>query len=56
VFAATALACAAGPELGVMIGLRAVQGFAAGGFGPAAFVAAFMLAAARAADRRPYGK
>jgi DHA2 family multidrug resistance protein len=44
VFAATALACAAGPDLGVMIGLRAVQGFAAGGFGPAAFVAAFMVA------------
>ncbi len=44
VFAATALACATGPELGVAIGLRAVQGFAAGGFGPAAFVAAFMVA------------
>jgi DHA2 family multidrug resistance protein len=44
VFGATALACSAGPELGVMIGLRAVQGFAAGGFGPAAFVAAFMVA------------
>lgn len=44
VFAATALACATGPELGVMIGLRAVQGFAAGGFGPAAFVAVFMVA------------
>lgn len=44
VFAATALACATGPDLGVMIGLRAVQGFAAGGFGPAAFVAAFMVA------------
>jgi DHA2 family multidrug resistance protein len=44
VFAAAALACATGPDLGVMIGLRAVQGFAAGGFGPAAFVAAFMVA------------
>jgi DHA2 family multidrug resistance protein len=44
VFAATALACGTGPELGVMIGLRALQGFAAGGFGPAAFVAAFMVA------------
>jgi DHA2 family multidrug resistance protein len=44
VFATTALACATGPDLGVMIGLRAVQGFAAGGFGPAAFVAAFMVA------------
>lgn len=44
VFAAAALACATGPDLGVMIGLRAVQGFAAGGFGPAAFVAVFMVA------------
>jgi DHA2 family multidrug resistance protein len=44
VFATTALACATGPDLGVMIGLRAVQGFAAGGFGPAAFVAVFMVA------------
>jgi DHA2 family multidrug resistance protein len=44
VFAATALACATGPDLDVMIGLRAVQGYAAGGFGPAAFVAAFMVA------------
>lgn len=44
VFATTALACSTGPSLGVMIGLRAVQGFAAGGFGPAAFVAVFMVA------------
>src|SRR5574341_33584 len=44
VFAAAALACAMGPDLGVMIGLRSVQGFAAGGFGPAAFVAVFMVA------------
>jgi MFS transporter, DHA2 family, multidrug resistance protein len=44
VFAATALACAMGPALGLMIGLRAIQGFAAGGFGPAAFVAVFMVA------------
>jgi DHA2 family multidrug resistance protein len=44
IFGATALACARGPELGVMIALRAVQGFAAGGFGPAAFVAIFMTA------------
>src|SRR3954469_17955798 len=44
VFATAALACATGPDLGVMIGLRAVQGFAAGGFGPAAFVAAFVVA------------
>jgi MFS transporter, DHA2 family, multidrug resistance protein len=44
VFATAALACATGPELGVAIWLRAIQGFAAGGFGPAAFVAAFMVA------------
>ena len=44
VFATTALACATGPDLAVMIALRAIQGFAAGGFGPAAFVAAFMVA------------
>jgi DHA2 family multidrug resistance protein len=44
VFATTALACATGPDLGVLIGLRTVQGFAAGGFGPAAFVAAFVVA------------
>jgi MFS transporter, DHA2 family, multidrug resistance protein len=44
VFATTALACASGPDLSVMIGLRAIQGFAAGGFGPAAFFAAFVVA------------
>jgi DHA2 family multidrug resistance protein len=43
-FGTTALACATAPELGVMIALRAGQGFAAGGFGPAAFVAIFMTA------------
>jgi len=42
VFGTTALACATAPELGVMIALRAGQGFVAGGFGPAAFVAVFM--------------
>jgi DHA2 family multidrug resistance protein len=40
-FAATALACAAAPPLPLMIGLRALQGFAAGAFGPLAFVATF---------------
>ncbi len=44
VFAITALACAGAPDLGVMIALRTIQGFAAGGFGPAAFVAVFMVA------------
>lgn len=44
VFGGTALACATAPDLSVMIALRAVQGFVAGGFGPAAFVAVFMTA------------
>ena len=44
VFATTALACATAPELGMMIALRTMQGFSAGGFGPAAFVAVFMVA------------
>jgi DHA2 family multidrug resistance protein len=44
IFGTAALACAAGPTLEIMIALRAVQGFAAGGFGPAAFVAIFMTA------------
>jgi DHA2 family multidrug resistance protein len=43
-FGATAFACAMAPDLSVMIVLRAVQGFVAGGFGPAAFVAVFMTA------------
>ena len=42
-FAVTALACATAPDLQVMIALRTIQGFAAGGFGPAAFVAVFMV-------------
>ena len=51
-FAITALACATAPDLGVMIALRAIQGFAAGGFGPAAFVAVFMGAGG---PRLPFG-
>jgi DHA2 family multidrug resistance protein len=43
VFAAIALACAAAPPLPLLIALRAVQGLAAGAFGPAAFVAVFMI-------------
>jgi DHA2 family multidrug resistance protein len=43
VFAVTALASATAPDLGMMIALRGIQGFAAGGFGPAAFVAVFMV-------------
>lgn len=42
-FAVTALACATPPDLQVMIAIRTIQGFAAGGFGPAAFVAVFMV-------------
>lgn len=42
-FAILALVCAAAPPLPVLIGLRALQGIAAGSFGPAAFVAAFMV-------------
>ncbi|ACP21707.1 drug resistance transporter, EmrB/QacA subfamily (plasmid) [Sinorhizobium fredii NGR234] len=43
-FAAAALAGASTSELGAMVALRSLQGFAAGGFGPAAFVAVFMVA------------
>lgn len=43
VLAGTAFACAAGPELGVMVALRALQGLAAGGFGPVGFLAVFMV-------------
>ncbi|GLS33508.1 MFS transporter, DHA2 family, multidrug resistance protein [Mesorhizobium albiziae] len=42
-FATTAFACATAPELQVMVALRTIQGFAAGGFGPAAFVAVFTV-------------
>ena len=51
-FAVTALACATAPDLRVMIALRTIQGFAAGGFGPAAFVAVFMVTGG---PRLPFG-
>jgi MFS transporter, DHA2 family, multidrug resistance protein len=51
-FAATALACTTAPDLQVMIALRTIQGFAAGGFGPAAFVAVFMVTGG---PRLPFG-
>jgi DHA2 family multidrug resistance protein len=51
-FAVTALACATAPDIGVMIALRAIQGFVAGGFGPAAFVAVFMVTGG---PRLPFG-
>ncbi|MBP2239067.1 DHA2 family multidrug resistance protein [Sinorhizobium kostiense] len=50
-FAAAAIACAITTDVGIMIALRSVQGFAAGGFGPAAFVAIFMVAGG---PRLPY--
>ena len=43
-FAASALACAIEHDLRVVIWLRVIQGFAAGGFGPAAFFAVFVVA------------
>lgn len=43
-FAAAALAGALTSDLGAMIAFRSLQGFAAGGFGPAAFVAVFTVA------------
>jgi DHA2 family multidrug resistance protein len=52
IFAAAALACAAGPELPLMVALRAAQGFAAGGFGPLAFAAVFTTLAG---PRLPFG-
>lgn len=52
VFAMSAVGCAIAPSLPLMIVLRALQGFAAGGFGPIAFVATF--AAARG-PRLPLG-
>jgi MFS transporter, DHA2 family, multidrug resistance protein len=51
-FAVTALACATAPDLLVMIVLRTLQGFVAGGFGPAAFVAVFMVTSG---PRLPFG-
>ncbi|MEY9101763.1 DHA2 family multidrug resistance protein [Sinorhizobium fredii] len=50
-FAAAAIACAITADLGTMIAFRSVQGFAAGGYGPAAFVAIFMVAGG---PRLPY--
>ncbi|MDK1373793.1 MULTISPECIES: MFS transporter [unclassified Sinorhizobium] len=50
-FAALAIACATTTDLGAMVAFRAVQGFAAGGFGPAAFAATFMVAGG---PRLPY--
>lgn len=43
VFTATALACAFTDDLATAIVLRVIQGFAAGGFNPAAFVAVFIV-------------
>src|SRR5262249_42411929 len=43
VFAAMALACAITDDLPTAIVLRAIQGLAAGGFSPAAFIAVFMV-------------
>ncbi|RWC47080.1 MAG: MFS transporter [Mesorhizobium sp.] len=51
-FAVTALACTTAPDLQVMIALRTIQGFVAGGFGPAAFVAVFMVTGG---PRLPFG-
>jgi DHA2 family multidrug resistance protein len=51
-FAITALACTTAPDLQVMIALRTIQGFVAGGFGPAAFVAVFMVTGG---PRLPFG-
>jgi DHA2 family multidrug resistance protein len=42
-FALAALGCSAPIGLGPMIALRAIQGFVAGGFGPAGFVAVFTV-------------
>ncbi len=52
VFSMTALVAAAAPPLPWVIALRGLQGFAAGGFGPMAFVATFMTTAGR---RLPFG-
>jgi DHA2 family multidrug resistance protein len=43
-FALTAFACAFAPSLEAMVALRALQGLAAGGFGPVAFVTVFAVA------------
>lgn len=52
IFAVAALACATAPDLRVMIALRTIQGFVAGGFGPAAFVVVFMVTGG---PRLPFG-
>ncbi|MGO4287323.1 MFS transporter [Bosea sp. TAB14] len=52
IFALTALACAMTPTLPYVIGLRAVQGLAAGSFGPIAFVSVFMT---MTGPRLPFG-
>ncbi|RWO54427.1 MFS transporter [Mesorhizobium sp.] len=51
-FTITALACATAPNIGVVIATRTIQGFVAGGFGPAAFVAVFMVTGG---PRLPFG-
>ncbi|TIR31978.1 MAG: multidrug efflux MFS transporter [Mesorhizobium sp.] len=51
-FAITASACATAPDLQMMVALRTIQGFAAGGFGPAAFVAVFIVTGG---PRLPFG-
>ncbi|MER8873128.1 MFS transporter [Mesorhizobium sp. M0814] len=51
-FMITALACATAPDIRVMIALRTLQGFVAGGFGPAAFVVVFMVTGG---PRLPFG-
>ncbi|MCA1439400.1 MFS transporter [Ensifer sp. IC4062] len=50
-FGAIAIVCAMTTDLDLMVALRSVQGFAAGGFGPAAFAATFMVAGG---PRLPY--
>jgi DHA2 family multidrug resistance protein len=51
-FALSGLACAAAPDLPLLVASRALQGFAGGGFGPAAFVATFMT---MRGPRLPFG-
>ncbi|MER8634451.1 MFS transporter [Mesorhizobium opportunistum] len=51
-FAITALACATAPDIRVVIALRLLQGFVAGGFGPAAF---FVVFTAMGGPRLPFG-
>lgn len=51
-FALAALGNATAPALPVMVALRAAQGFAAGGFGPVAFVGVFMTTGG---PRLPFG-